>query len=59
MKFELNIKILEDDRVEIVSSNPGAINPLTIIGLLEKIKTEVVLWMTLDESKDKTEEEDK
>jgi len=43
MKFHLGVTIKDDDSVKIESTNPGAVNPYFIIGVLDKIKTEIIL----------------
>ena len=43
VKFQLGITIEDDDGVKIESTNPGAVNPYFIIGVLDKIKTEIIL----------------
>ena len=35
----------KDGSVRVESINPGAANPLEIIGLLEKVKSEIVMAM--------------
>jgi len=43
MKFHLGVTIEDDDGVKIKSTNPGAVSPYFIIGVLDKIKTEIIL----------------
>lgn len=43
VKFHLEITLEDDDNVRVKSFNPGAISPWFIVGLLEKIKTSILL----------------
>jgi len=45
MKFNISITLLKNDSVRVEAKNPGAINPLTIIGLLDKVKNEIIFAM--------------
>lgn len=45
VKYKLNLQVMEDDSIEAKVENPGGLTPWAIIGILEKLKTEVVLSM--------------
>ena len=42
MKYQMNLTILDNDDVSVEIANPGEVNPLFIIGLLEKLKHEYI-----------------
>jgi len=54
VKFRVGITMDEDGGVKVESANPGAVSPWEIIGILEYVKTE--LLMTIKESEEKTDD---
>lgn len=49
MKFHIGITMEDDGGVKVESANPAAVSPWTIIGLLEKIKMEIILATEIGE----------
>ena len=46
VKFKISITMLDDNSVRVESINPGAASPWEMIGLIEKVKTEIIMSMT-------------
>jgi len=53
-KYKLELVVREDDSVRVKVANPGNLSAWSIIGLLEKIKVELIL--NTEEPETKTEE---
>lgn len=43
LKFQLQVEIEDDDRVKVACANPGEVSPWLIVGVLEKIKLQLLL----------------
>ena len=54
MKYKLEITINDDDSIEFAIQNPAEISTWTVVGLLEKIKTEVILATPSPESREES-----
>jgi len=43
--YRIEINVLEDQSLDVKVANPGGLTPWSVIGILEKLKTELVLSM--------------
>ena len=49
VKFRIGITMQDDGSVRVESHNPGAASPWEIIGVIEKVKTEIIMALSQPE----------